>query len=208
MDRGRDRRAAHAELAGVSVMNFGGNKLDQFLHVTATLVGQRPGPAGCAGPTSWSTSTTRPRPGWPATSSGPNPDSGAAEGVYQGIFAVNVPGAASLPTLQGVAPLLAAGIDGPTKSVAGGYFQIPQGQTLRASRRFRAARRRPPGRDRAVGPDPTHHLALSATTASLTPAPNAWRGRGLALWLRLRGNLRFDGTFQISGTLNVAMGQA
>jgi hypothetical protein len=122
----------HPDSLAVSVMNFGGNKLDQFLHVTATL-STTPGPGGLSRAHLVVDLHNEAPTGLAGYVSGPNPDSGAAEGVYQGIFSVNVPGVASLPTLQGVSPLLAAGIDGPTKSVAGGYFQIPRGQTLRAT---------------------------------------------------------------------------
>jgi hypothetical protein len=116
----------------VSVMNFGGNKLDQFLHVTATLSTQV-GPNGVSRAHLAVDLHNEAPTGLAGYVAGPNPNSGAAEGVYQGILAVNVPGTASLPTLHGVAPLLEAGIDGPTKSVAGGYFQVPRGQTLRAT---------------------------------------------------------------------------
>ena len=116
----------------VSVMNFGGNKLDQFLHVTATLSTQV-GPNGVSRAHLAVDLHNEAPTGLAGYVAGPTPNSGAAEGVYQGILAVNVPGTASLPTLHGVAPLLEAGIDGPTKSVAGGYFQVPRGQTLRAT---------------------------------------------------------------------------
>ena len=61
--------------------------------------------------------------------------------MYQGILAVNVPGFASLPLLHGITPTLAAGLDGPTKVTAAGYFQIPRGQTLDVTIQFQL----PPG---------------------------------------------------------------
>jgi hypothetical protein len=122
----------HSDSLAVSVMNFGGNKLDQFLHVTSTLSIQS-GPNGVSDAHLVVDLHNEAPTGLPGYVAGPNPASGAAEGVYQGILSVNVPGAASLPTLKGVAPLVAAGIDGPTKSVAGGYFQVARGQTLQAT---------------------------------------------------------------------------
>jgi hypothetical protein len=119
----------------VSVMNFGGNKLDQFLQVDSTLkiTGRPDGGSDAEVQLRLHNEAPTNVPGYVG---GPNPDSGAAEGVYQGILAVNVPGAASLPALVGVAPVLVAGIDGPTKVTAGGYFQVPRGQTLPVTVRF------------------------------------------------------------------------
>jgi hypothetical protein len=129
-----------ADSLALSVMNFGGNKLDQFLQVDAA-VSVHSGPGGTTAvhldvalhnvaPTSLA--------GYVA---GPSPGSGVGEGVYQGLLAVNVPGVASLPTLHGVTPDVASGLDGPTKVVAGGYFRVARGQTLHASVDFQL----PPG---------------------------------------------------------------
>ncbi len=113
-------------------MNFGGNKLDQFLDVDATLL-ERPLQHGLTGVhISLKLHNVAPT-GLSGYVAGPNPATPLAEGEYQGVLAVNVPGLASLPDLRGVSPLLVAGVDGPTKVVAGGYFQVPRGQTLDAS---------------------------------------------------------------------------
>ena len=119
----------------VSIMNFGGNKLDQFLHVDATLSIRQLSSGANAAHLDIRMHNVAPT-GLPGYVAGPNPATTLAEGEYQGILAVNVPGYASLPVLHGVAPLLVAGVDGPTKVVAGGYFQVPRGQTLDASLDF------------------------------------------------------------------------
>jgi hypothetical protein len=130
----------HADSLAVSIMNFGGNKLDQFLHVDATLSVQTRAGGGSDARLHLRLHDDAP-PGLPGYVAGPNAASGAAEGVYQGILAVNVPGFASLPLLHGITPTLAAGLDGPTKVTAAGYFQIPRGQTLDVTIQFQL----PPG---------------------------------------------------------------
>ena len=119
----------------VSTMNFGGNKLDQFLNVdsTLTITGRTDGGSDARVQLRLHNDAPTGLPGYVA---GPNPDSGAGEGVYQGIVAVNVPGAASLPKILGIAPTLVAGVDGPTKVAAAGYFQVARGQTLDVSIQF------------------------------------------------------------------------
>lgn len=126
----------HPDSLAVSVMNFGGNKLDQFLQVDASLSVQTQGGGGSDARLDLRLHNGAP-PGLPGYVAGV----GAAEGVYQGVLAVNVPGAASLPQLHGITPALALGRDGPTKVTAAGYFQIPRGQTLKVTVQFEL----PPG---------------------------------------------------------------
>jgi hypothetical protein len=121
----------HADSLAVSVMNFGGNKLDQFLQVDAALSVQTQSGGG-----SDARLDLRLHNGAPPGVAGYVAGSGTAEGVYQGVLAVNVPGAGSLPLLHGITPTLALGLDGPTKVAAAGYFQIPRGQTLRVTVQF------------------------------------------------------------------------
>ena len=120
----------------VSIMNFGGNKLDQFLKVASTLTVTGRTDGGTDARVQLRLHNDAPT-GLPGYVAGPNPDSGAAEGVYQGIVAVNVPGAASLPTIHGITPTLVAGFDGPTKVAGAGYFQVARGQTLDVTVQFR-----------------------------------------------------------------------
>ena len=75
--------------------------------------------------------------GLPGYVAGPYPDSGAAEGVYQGVLALNVPGGSTVPTWTGPAPTLVAGVDGPTEAAAAGYFQLARGQRATFTARFR-----------------------------------------------------------------------
>ena len=126
----------HPDSLAVSIMNFGGNKLDQFLHVDSSLTVSGRTDGGSDVRVDLRLHDDAPS-GLPGYVSGPNPDSGAAEGVYQGVFAVNVPGAASLPLIHGINPPLTAGVDGPTKAAAFGYFQVARGQTLDVTIRFR-----------------------------------------------------------------------
>ena len=122
----------HSDSLAVSVLNFGGNKLDQFLSVDATLSIQVRSNGSSQAHLVLQLHNSAPT-GLGTYIEGPNPNTNLDGGEYQGVLAVNVPGAASLPTLRGVAPLLAIGVDGPTKVVAGGYFQILRGRTLNAS---------------------------------------------------------------------------
>jgi len=119
----------------VSVMNFGGNKLDQFLKVNATLSVQPLAHGATGVHLDLKLHNTAPT-GLPGYVSGPNPATPLQEGEYQGVLAVNVPGVGSFADLKGVAPVLVDGPDGPTKVVAGGYFQVPRGQTLDATVEF------------------------------------------------------------------------
>ncbi|HSO95620.1 MAG TPA: DUF4012 domain-containing protein [Acidimicrobiia bacterium] len=146
----------------VSVMNFGGNKLDQFLRVDSSLTVTAQPDGGSDAEVQLRLHNDAPT-GIPGYVGGPSPDSGVGEGVYQGILSVNVPGAASLPTIGGITPALVGGIDGPTKIAAAGYFRIARGQTLPVTVRFRL----PPSiREMTVAP--------SARTPSI-----AWTFRSL-----------------------------
>ena len=113
----------------ISIMNFGGNKLDQFLDVDASL-SRRPRPDGGQQVHLELRLRNSAPVGLAGYVAGPNPGSGVGEGVYQGILAVSVPGVASLPSIQAIAPTLAAGRDGPTKVVARGYFTVARGEAL------------------------------------------------------------------------------
>ena len=124
----------------VSIENFGGNKLDQFLNVDATLTIRRLPNGGAHAHVDLALHNVAPD-GLPGYVAGPNPATTLSAGEYQGIVAVNVPRAASAPQLGGVGPPLLSGYDGPTKSTASGYQQIPQGHTLHVTLDFQA----PPG---------------------------------------------------------------
>jgi hypothetical protein len=118
----------------VSVLNTGGNKLDQFLSVDAALSEERRGDGRLV--------TVRVRlrndapVGEPAYVAGPHPSSGVGEGVYQGILALNVPGTATGLGIDGATKLVALGPDGPT-AVAAAPVQVARGQTVELTARFR-----------------------------------------------------------------------
>ncbi len=148
----------HTNSLALSVMNFGGNKLDQFLNVDASVSVRGASHGTTAVHIDVALHNVVPT-GVAGYISGPNPSSGAGEGVYQGVLAVNVPGVASLPTMHGVGPQIVAGIDGPTKVVADGYFHVARGETLHATIDFRL----PPG-----------YRAMQVTSSARVP-PITWR---------------------------------
>ena len=116
--------ALHTNSLAVGVLNVGGNKLDQFLDVDATLsVTPTAGGAHEALITMRITNTAP--AGLPSYVGGPYPGLGLSAGEYRGILTVNSPGAGTLPTFQGLSPPLVTGIDGPTKVSAAGYLDIP-----------------------------------------------------------------------------------
>ena len=184
-----------ANSLAVNVLNFGGNKLDQFLHVRASLTVRRlpSGGAHVHVALALHNEAYNELPGYVA---GPDPATTLSAGEYQGIVAVNVPGSASAPRLTGVGPLLLSGYDGPTKAAASGYLQIPQGGTLNAGLDFDT----PPGltsieiepsarifRDQLVFPG-----AASRTTPASSTSPGSRRRRSGAegaRWVVPRGAL-------------------
>lgn len=109
----------------VAVLNRGGNKLDQFLHLSSD-------PA-LAGSGSDTVLTVRVRVvnrtplGEPPYIAGPAPGTEAGEGTYTGILSVNLPGAAVDGHIEGVPDLAVAGVDGPTR-VVGTPFQLGRGE--------------------------------------------------------------------------------
>lgn len=122
----------------VSVLNRGANKLDQYLVVDADLDLQPA--AGGADATLRVRLVNETPEGEPRYIAGPHPTTGLAEGAYRGILAVNVPGAASGLTLEGMEPVIVQGADGPTRVVAAD-FEIARGAVAEAVVRFEL----PPG---------------------------------------------------------------
>jgi hypothetical protein len=105
--------------AMVSVINRGGNKLDQYLSVGANL--QIDGPAGSPTPTSTATRAAtltvtlqnQTPPGQSQFIAGPYPGLGTAYGQYIGVLAVNLPPQASDLQVAGGAAVDAKGAEGP-----------------------------------------------------------------------------------------------
>ncbi|MGQ0802703.1 MAG: DUF4012 domain-containing protein [Actinomycetota bacterium] len=118
----------------VSLMNIGGNKLDQFMAVTGSI------DVDTAGPDTEVTvglEIVNEAPfGEPAYVVGPHPRSGAAEGVYLGILAIDVPGAAFDLSWDGAEQLVADGPDGPARVVAT-TVQLARGERRELTLRFR-----------------------------------------------------------------------
>jgi hypothetical protein len=119
----------------VSLMNFGGNKLDQFVTIDGAIsIDEQPAGVDVAVRL---TITNKAPVGEPAYVVGPHPNSGVGEGVYLGILSVNVPGAASGLKLEGATELVAAGPDGRTQVMATNV-QLARGETREFVVRFRA----------------------------------------------------------------------
>ncbi len=117
----------------VSLINVGGNKLDQFvpIHVDVTTSHSGSGTAV--------TMTTHVANMTPAGESqyiaGPFPGSPAPYGSYIGLVAANLPAAASSITMTGAGPLAAKGAEGPTWLVAA-PVTVPAGGSATVVTRF------------------------------------------------------------------------
>lgn len=127
--------ALHVDSLAVSLLNVGGNKLDQFVHVDARLAVGEVGDGGHGATVTLRIRNDAPT-GLPAYVAGPHPSTDLAEGEYQAIVAVNTPGVGSLPRIEGLEPLLARGFDGPTKLAAAGYLRLTRGAEQTVTVRF------------------------------------------------------------------------
>jgi hypothetical protein len=118
----------------VSVINLGGNKLDQYLpvHVTVTTTP--------SGPDTVVTLTTRlsniTPPGQSQFIAGPFPGEPVSYGGYRGLVAANLPGTATDVSMTGAGPLAVRGPEGPTWVLAA-PITIPQGASSTVVVRFR-----------------------------------------------------------------------
>lgn len=117
----------------VSMLNRGGNKLDQFVHVDPTLA-VAPDPKGTAVTVQVAVANATP-PDQPFYIEGPFPGTGLGAGEYLGILAVNVPADASNVSIDDGAPLVAAGADGDSRVVAT-YVRLARGQNRTLTVRF------------------------------------------------------------------------
>jgi len=118
----------------VSLMNTGGNKLDQFLTVNGTI-GVSTSSGGTDVNVRLELANNAPV-GEPAYVVGPFPGTGLGEGVYRGILAVDVPGAATGVTIEGGLGQAAAGPDGPARVIAT-TVQLGRGETREVTVSFR-----------------------------------------------------------------------
>jgi Protein of unknown function (DUF4012) len=113
----------------LAVLNRGGNKLDQFIDITARLE-LEPGPSA-SDPTAVTIRATLRNdtpPDLPRYVAGPFPGRDYASGTYVGIFSIDVPGSARAITIDQGAPLVAAGADGPARVVATDVTLAPGAQ--------------------------------------------------------------------------------
>jgi len=109
----------------VSVLNRGGNKLDQFLTTAAVLTSTILGDNRRV-KVEVTLSNTTPN-GLPRYVAGPYAGTDLAEGEYLGLLSLTVPGGAGNPAVDG-SELLAAGQDGEARVIVS-EVRIPQGQT-------------------------------------------------------------------------------
>ncbi len=109
----------------VSVLNRGGNKLDQFLDVDAVLSGKS---TDGGHRVAVDVTLTNDAPSdLPSYVEGPNPSSGLNAGDYLGLVAITIPAGGGNPTMTG-ADLAISGDDGPTRVLVGEVL-IPAGQS-------------------------------------------------------------------------------
>ncbi len=99
-----------------AVINRGGNKLDQYLSVDTDLDLHTQGKRTLGTLTVHLRNTTP--PGQSQYIAGPYPGLGTQYGEYVGVLAVNLPGYASVPSVERNPPLDALGAEGPTWVIA------------------------------------------------------------------------------------------
>lgn len=119
----------------VSVLNYSGTKLDQFLKVATemTLTVDAAGATTVKLVVSMSNDTP---PGEPGYIVGPFPGSDLEAGTYGGVLTVNVPGVATDLRIEETTSLVVNGRDGPTR-VIGESFQLGAGAKRESTITFR-----------------------------------------------------------------------
>jgi hypothetical protein len=147
----------------LSVLNRGGNKLDQFLQIQSQIG------VAAVGAETEVTMTVRFQNnepvGEPFYITGPHPQSGIGEGVYQGILSLSLPAGAHDARFDGVDHLAVEGEDGPTQ-VIGFQFELPRGGTRTVVARFLL-----PGRRGTIQVEPSARVP-----------PTSWRS-GSTTWV-------------------------
>jgi hypothetical protein len=125
--------ALEPESVLISLMNTGGNKLDQYMLVDARL---RSDERGAQRDVRIRVRVRNNTPeGPPPYVVGPFPGLGLDAGDYLGILTVNVPGSARGSSIEGVESLVAAGADGPTRVVAA-TVRVNRGETVETTVKF------------------------------------------------------------------------
>lgn len=143
----------------VTVINRGGNKLDQYLPVS---VGVDTRPSGAGTEVTVTTTLVNQTPdGQSQVIAGPYPGLPVSYGEYTGIIAENLPAVASDITLTGASPLSAKGGEGPTWLIAA-PFTLVQGATRTVVVRFHL---------------PTPHGSMTVVPSARIPAEQ-WTAGG------------------------------
>lgn len=117
----------------VSVINRGGNKLDQFLPVSVHVSTKPSGTSTAVTMTVHLTNTTP--DGESQVVAGPYPGVPVAYGEYVGLVAANLPAAATGLSMAGSGPLAVRGPEGPTWTLAA-PVTVPQGGSATVVVRF------------------------------------------------------------------------
>ena len=143
----------------VSVINLGGNKLDQYLpvHVAVTTA-----PAGADTRVTLTARLDNSTPGGQSQFiAGPSPGEPVSYGGYRGLIAANLPARASHLSMTGAGPLAVKGAEGPTWVLAA-PVTIPQGTTSTVVIRFQM---------------PGHHGSMTLEPSARIPAEQ-WTSNG------------------------------
>ena len=140
----------------VALQNRGGNKLDQFLGVIASIE-HRPVKNGSEVTVRINVRNDTPTEGLNTFVEGPFPQSGFVAGQYHGILSVNVPGVAGDVTLEGGTKIVTAGRDGQDLGDRHRDGPVPGGaEAVRPAFPASGGLRAPD--DRAVGPVSGDHV--------------------------------------------------
>jgi hypothetical protein len=143
----------------VTVVNRGGNKLDQYLEVSVHVSTRPDGPGTAV--TLTTTLDNQTPDGQSQFIAGPFPGLPLVYGDYSGVVATNLPGAARNVTVTGAGPLSADGVEGPTWLVAAPLV-IHQGRTATVVIRFHL---------------PTAHGTMTVVPSARVPAEQ-WTAGG------------------------------
>jgi hypothetical protein len=143
----------------VSLINRGGNKLDQYMPVNVAVTTAPSGPDTTVTMTTQLTNTTP--PGQSQFIAGPFPGVPVTYGGYFGLVAVNLPGAASHITMTGAGPVAVKGGEGPTWVLAA-PVTIPDGARSTVVVRFQM---------------PGHHGSMTVVPSTRIPA-EVWTANG------------------------------
>ncbi len=122
-----------ARSVDVSLINLGGNKLDQYVPVRVAVATAPSGPDTAVTLTAHLVNATP--SGQSQFIAGPFPGVPVAYGGYRGLVAANLPAAASRITMTGAGPLAVKSAEGPTWLLAA-PVTIPQGTTSTVVVRF------------------------------------------------------------------------